>query len=204
MGASPETLLRVDGGQMLYRPIAGTRKRVGDKAKDDALCAELLSDPKERCEHQMLVDLGRNDIGRVAEIGSVEVQDPFHIEAYAHVFHIVSNVTGELREGLSALDALQAVFPAGTLSGAPKLRALEILSKLEGTPRGVYGGAFGYVDLDGNIDFAITIRTLVFDKNGISLRVGAGVVKDSVAEHEDNECLHKARSCLAAVFSARS
>ncbi len=203
VGASPETLLRVDGDHMLYRPIAGTRKRGGDKAKDDAMREELLGNAKERCEHQMLVDLGRNDIGRVAEIGSVRVHDPFHIETYAHVFHIVSDVTGTLRKDLSALDALQAVFPAGTLSGAPKLRAMEILSKLEGAPRGVYGGAFGYVDLNGNIDFAITIRTLIFDQRGISLNVGAGIVKDSIAEHEDNECLHKARSCLAAVFSAR-
>jgi anthranilate synthase component 1 len=203
VGASPETLLRVDGDHMLYRPIAGTRKRGGDKAKDDAMREELLGNAKERCEHQMLVDLGRNDIGRVAEIGSVRVHDPFHIETYAHFFHIVSDVTGTLRKDLSALDALQAVFPAGTLSGAPKLRAMEILSKLEGAPRGVYGGAFGYVDLNGNIDFAITIRTLIFDQRGISLNVGAGIVKDSIAEHEDNECLHKARSCLAAVFSAR-
>ncbi len=204
VGASPETLLRVDGGTMLYRPIAGTRRRVGDKTKDDAMREELLCDPKERCEHQMLVDLGRNDVGRCAEIGSVKVHDPFHVETYAHVFHIVSDVTGILRKDLTALDALAAVFPAGTLTGAPKLRAMEILSKLEGSPRGIYGGAFGYVDLGGNIDFAITIRTLTFDERGIGLRVGAGIVKDSVPEHEDNECLHKARSCLAAVFSVQS
>lgn len=204
VGASPETLLRVDGSRMLYRPIAGTRKRTGETAKDAALQQELLNDPKERCEHQMLVDLGRNDVGRVAVMGSVRVRDPFHIEAYAHVFHIVSDIEAVLRPEVSPLDALQAVFPAGTLSGAPKLRAMEILAGLEDSPRGVYGGAFGYVDMNGNIDFAITIRTLVFDAKGVSLRVGAGIVKDSVAEHEDNECLHKARSCLAAVFSAQS
>ncbi len=202
VGASPETLLRIEGRKMLYKPIAGTRKRTGDRATDERMKAELLADKKERCEHQMLVDLGRNDLGRVATIGSVEVHDAFHLEEYAHVFHIVSVITGELCEGCTALDALRSVFPAGTLTGAPKLRAVEIIRRLEKTPRGIYGGAFGYIDLAGNIDFAITIRTMLFDARGISLRVGAGVVKDSIPEREDDECLHKARSCLAAVFLA--
>lgn len=202
VGASPETLIRVDGREMLYRPIAGTRKRTGDPTTDEKMKEELLSDEKERCEHQMLVDLGRNDLGRVAKIGSVSVQNAFHLEQYAHVFHIVSDITAELREDLNALDALVSVFPAGTLTGAPKLRAVEILSKLEKSPRGIYGGAFGYIDMKGNIDFAITIRTMLFDKRGISLRVGAGIVKDSIPELEDDECMHKAKSCLAAVFSA--
>jgi anthranilate synthase component 1 len=204
VGASPETLLRVTDKKLLYRPIAGTRKRTGDEEFDAKMRAELLSDEKERCEHQMLVDLGRNDVGRVAEIGSVAVQNPFHCEQYAHVYHIVSDVTATLRDDLSSLDALRAVFPAGTLTGAPKLRAMEMIREQEKTPRGIYGGAFGYIDHSGNLDFAITIRTMHIDDRGISLRVGAGIVKDSVPELEDNECLHKARSCLAAVTQAQS
>lgn len=202
VGASPETLIRVNGRTMLYRPIAGTRKRTGDPVLDERMKQELLSDEKERCEHQMLVDLGRNDLGRVAKIGSVSVQNAFHLEQYAHVFHIVSDITAEPRDDVDALDALRSVFPAGTLTGAPKLRAVEILSKLERSPRGIYGGAFGYIDLKGNIDFAITIRTMLFDHRGMSLHVGAGIVKDSISEREDDECMHKAKSCLAAVFSA--
>ncbi len=202
VGASPETLIRVDGRTMLYRPIAGTRKRTGDALVDEQMKRELLADPKERCEHQMLVDLGRNDLGRIASIGSVAVQNPFHLEEYAHVIHIVSDITAELRGDFSSLDALRSVFPAGTLTGAPKLRAIEIIRKLEGSPRGIYGGAFGYIDLCGNLDFAITIRTMLFDRRGISLRTGAGIVKDSIPEREDEECMHKAKSCLAAVFAA--
>ncbi len=202
VGASPETLIRVDGRQIKYRPIAGTRKRTGDVRADEKIKEELLSDPKERCEHQMLVDLGRSDLGRVATVGSVVVHDPFHIEEYAHVFHIVSDITAALREDCSSLEALRSVFPAGTLTGAPKLRAVEILRQLEQAPRGIYGGALGYIDLTGNIDFAITIRTMLFDRQGLSLRVGAGIVKDSVPEREDDECMHKASSCLAALFSA--
>ena len=199
VGASPETLIRVEEGGMLYRPIAGTRKRTGDPVQDKLMQEELLSDEKERCEHQMLVDLGRNDVGRVAEIGSVEVQNPFHIEQYAHVFHIVSDVRGTLAEGKTALDAVRSVFPAGTLTGAPKVRAMEIIGSLESSPRGIYGGAFGYIDLSGNVDLAIVIRTMLFEGGKISLRVGGGIVADSVPELEDNECLHKARSCVAAV-----
>lgn len=204
VGASPETLLRVTGKNMLYRPIAGTRKRTGDDAVDSDMQRELLSDQKERAEHQMLVDLGRSDIGKVATIGSVRVENPFHIEAYAHVYHIVSDITGNLREGLSSLDALRAVFPAGTLSGAPKLRALEIIRDTEKSPRGIYGGAFGYIDLSGDIDMAITIRTMLCKKGTITIRTGAGIVKNSIPENEDSECLYKARSCLAAVFNTSS
>ncbi len=204
VGASPETLIRIDGRNILYRPIAGTRKRTGNVEEDKRMQEELLHDEKERCEHQMLVDLGRNDVGRIAEIGSVEVRNPFHIEQYAHVFHIVSEITGRMRDGLTPLDAIRSVFPAGTLTGAPKVRAMEIIRDLEKSPRGIYGGAFGYIDLTGNVDFAITIRTMLFQDGKISLRVGAGIVKDSIAEHEDDECLHKVRSCLAAVKLAKT
>ncbi|MEI8229551.1 MAG: anthranilate synthase component I family protein [Candidatus Peregrinibacteria bacterium] len=204
VGASPETLVRVEGRQILYRPIAGTRKRTGDAVKDEASQEDLLHDEKELCEHQMLVDLGRNDVGRVAEIGSVKVRDPVHIEQYAHVYHLVSEIVGQVRSDKTSLDVVRSVFPAGTLTGAPKVRAMEIIRRLERSPRGVYGGAFGYIDLSGNLDFAITIRTMLFQNDSISLRVGAGIVKDSVPEHEDDECLHKARSCLAALQLANT
>ena len=203
VGASPETLVRVDGRTIQYHPIAGTRARTGDSEKNKRMQEELLSDKKERCEHQMLVDLGRNDVGRVAEIGSVEVKNPFHIEAFAHVYHIVSDIVARIRPGLSSLDVVRAVFPAGTLTGAPKVRAMNVIRDIEQSPRGIYGGAFGYIDLSGNLDFAITIRTMLFSSGQISLRVGAGIVKDSVPILEDRECLHKARSCLAAIDRAR-
>jgi anthranilate synthase component 1 len=199
VGASPETLVRVEGRDILYRPIAGTRKRTGDAEKDKAMQLDLLHDVKERCEHQMLVDLGRNDIGRVAEIGSVKVINAFRIEQYAHVYHLVSDIVGRLRSDKTSFDAVKSVFPAGTLTGAPKIRAMEMIRRFEKTPRGIYGGAFGYVDLSGNLDVAITIRTMLFQGDVISLRVGAGIVKDSIPEREDDECLHKARSCLAAL-----
>jgi len=203
VGASPETLVRVDGDHILYRPIAGTRRRTGNKDDDRRMQEELLNDEKEQCEHQMLVDLGRNDVGKVAKIGSVEVKNPFHIEQYAHVYHIVSDIEAHMRSDLTSLDVVRSVFPAGTLTGAPKVRAMEIIRDLEKSPRGIYGGAFGYIDLAGNVDFAIMIRTMLFQNNQISLRVGAGIVKDSVPELEDNECLHKARSCIAAVQLAK-
>ncbi len=199
VGASPETLVRVDGDQIAYRPIAGTRKRTGNAEKDKILQLDLLHDEKERCEHQMLVDLGRNDVGRVAEIGSVHVQNAFRIEEYAHVYHLVSEIVGRVRSDKTSLDVLRSVFPAGTLTGAPKVRAMEMIRRFERSPRGIYGGAFGYIDLNGNLDFAITIRTMLFQDDAISLRVGAGIVKDSIPEHEDDECLQKARSCLAAL-----
>ena len=203
VGASPEMLVRVDGRQITYRPIAGTRLRTGDAAADQRSVEELLVDPKERCEHQMLVDLGRNDLGRVCKTGSVRVENPFHVEQYSHVFHIVSDVVGEMRDDLSSLDVVRSVFPAGTLTGAPKLRAMEIIRELEASPRGIYGGAFGYIDLAGNVDLAITIRTLLFRDATASLRIGAGIVNQSVPEREDDECLFKARSLLAAVRRAR-
>ena len=203
VGASPETLVRVDGNNIFYRPIAGTRKRTGVEAEDKKMEEELLNDQKECSEHQMLVDLGRNDVGRVAKIGSVKVSNPFHVETYAHVFHIVSDITAQIRDDVSALDVVRSVFPAGTLTGSPKIRAMEIIQKLEKGNRGIYGGAFGYIDFAGNVDFAITIRTMLFKDGKISLRVGAGIVKDSIPENEDNECLHKARSCLAAIYHAR-
>lgn len=202
VGASPETLVRVEGDRILYRPIAGTRKRTGDPDTDAAMQRELLSDEKERSEHQMLVDLGRNDVGRVATIGSVQVQNAFRIEQYAHVYHLVSDIVGRVSPDKTSLDVLRSVFPAGTLTGAPKIRAMEIIRRLERSPRGIYGGAFGYVDESGNLDFAISIRTMVFRGDTVSLRVGAGIVKDSVPEREDDECLQKARSCLAALARA--
>jgi|GEM_PF-7067394 anthranilate synthase component 1 len=203
VGASPETLIRIEGDKVLYRPIAGTRKRTGDESKDRMLRNELLSDEKERCEHQMLVDLGRNDVGRIAAVGSVEVRNAFRIEAYAHVYHIVSDIVARLREDKTPLDALRAVFPAGTLTGAPKVRAMEIIRDTENAPRGIYGGAFGYIDLSGDIDFAIMIRSMLFADH-VTLRVGAGIVTDSVPEREDQECMNKARSCLLAVANALS
>ncbi|PIR49583.1 anthranilate synthase component I [Candidatus Peregrinibacteria bacterium CG10_big_fil_rev_8_21_14_0_10_54_7] len=204
VGASPEMLVRVDGRTISYRPIAGTRRRTGNAEEDRKMEEELLGDAKERSEHQMLVDLGRNDVGRVAKIGSVKVKNPFHVETYAHVFHIVSDITATMRDDVSALDVVRSVFPAGTLTGAPKIRAMEIIRELEQGTRGIYGGTFGYIDFSGNVDFAITIRTMLFRKGQASLRVGAGIVKDSIPEHEDDECLHKARSCLAALHHARS
>ena len=204
VGASPEMLVCVDGRRITYRPIAGTRPRTGEAQHDRRMMAELRTDSKERCEHQMLVDLGRNDVGKVSKIGSVRVENPFHVEQYAHVFHIVSDVLGEMRDDVSSLDVVRSVFPAGTLTGAPKLRAMEIIRELESTPRGVYGGALGYIDLAGNVDLAITIRTILFRDGTASLRVGAGIVKDSVPKHEDNECLFKARSILAAVHCAHA
>lgn len=202
VGASPETLVRVEGDRILYRPIAGTRKRTGDPDTDAAMQRELLSDEKEHSEHQMLVDLGRNDVGRVAKIGSVQVRNAFRIEQYAHVYHLVSDIVARVRSDTTSLDVVRSVFPAGTLTGAPKIRAIEITGRLERSPRGIYGGAFGYVDESGNLDFAITIRTMVFRDDTVSLRVGAGIVKDSVPEREDDECLQKARSCLAALARA--
>lgn len=204
IGASPETLVRVDGNQILYRPIAGTRQRTGNSEHDSIMRHELLTDEKERCEHHMLLDLGRNDVGRVAEIGSVEARNTFRIEQYAHVYHLVSDIVGRLRADTTSFDVVRSVFPAGTLTGAPKVRAMEIIHRLERTPRGIYGGAIGYIDLNGNLDFAITIRTMLFQDDTISLRVGAGIVNDSIPEHEDDECLHKARSCFVALALATS
>jgi anthranilate synthase component 1 len=181
------------------RPIAGTRKRGADEIEDDQLAAELLADPKERAEHIMLVDLARNDVGRVSKYGTVQADEIMVIEKYSHVMHIVSNVRGQLREELTALDALKACLPAGTLSGAPKVRAMEIIDEMEPTKRGPYGGAVGYFDFSGNMDTCIAIRTLVLDGKRAYVQAGAGIVADSVPEREYEETLSKATALLRAI-----
>ena len=203
VGSSPEILVRLEGERVDVRPIAGTRRRGGDREEDLALEAELLADPKERAEHLMLVDLGRNDVGRVAEIGSVHVGEYAVVERYSHVMHIVSNVQARLREGLDWLDVLRATFPCGTLSGAPKVRAMEIIDELETVRRGPYGGCAGYIDYSGNMDMAITIRTMVVNDGTITLQSGAGVVADSTPEFEFEETINKARAVLQAIDWAR-
>ncbi|MFP8873885.1 MAG: anthranilate synthase component I [Myxococcota bacterium] len=203
IGASPEILVRLDGKRVDVRPIAGTRRRGKGREYDRAMEEELRSDPKERAEHVMLVDLGRNDLGRISEVGSVEVTEYANIEHYSHVMHIVSNVQGRLRPDLDWLDVLRATFPAGTLSGAPKVRAMEIIDELEVTRRGPYGGCVGYIDYSGNMDMAITIRTMVVRDGQITLQAGAGVVADSVPELEFNETVNKARALIEAIDLAR-
>ena len=203
VGSSPEILVRLEGRKIDVRPIAGTRRR-GRSPDDDRLMEqELLADPKERAEHVMLVDLGRNDVGRVAETGSVEVNEYANIERYSHVMHIVSNVQGELRPGLDWLDVLRATFPAGTLSGAPKVRAMEIIDELENVGRGPYGGCVGYIDYSGNMDMAITIRTMVINDGWITVQAGAGVVADSQPELEFKETVNKAQAMIQAIDLAR-
>ncbi len=203
-GASPETLVRLADGRVEVRPIAGTRPRGGTAADDDRLAAELLADPKERAEHLMLIDLGRNDVGRVASIGSVRVVEQMVIERYSHVMHMTSHVIGQLRAGLAWPDVLRAAFPAGTLSGAPKIRAMEIIDELEPHQRGIYGGAVGYVSYTGNLDLAIAIRTLVSHDDHVYVQAGAGLVADSIPELEYEECVNKARAVLRAVAMART
>jgi len=197
IGASPEMLVRVEGRQVETRPIAGTRPRPGHN--DEALARELLADQKERAEHLMLVDLGRNDLGRVCRFGSVQVPELMKVEHYSHVAHIVSSVTGELAEGRDALDALAATFPAGTLSGAPKIRAMQIIDELEPVPRGLYGGALGYLDMRGNLDFCIAIRTLTMKGGRATLQAGAGIVADSDPAAEERETDAKARALFEAL-----
>jgi anthranilate synthase component I len=205
VGASPEVLVRVDRSsrEVTVRPIAGTRRRGDTPEEDEALERELLADPKERAEHLMLIDLGRNDVGRVSEPGTVRPSAQFVIERYSKVMHIVSEVTGTLREEVSALDALKATFPAGTLSGAPKVRALEIIDELEPEGRGWYGGAVGYLGFDGGADFAICIRSAVCRGGVVSVQAGAGIVYDSVPAHEDAECHKKASAVHVAIDMAR-
>jgi anthranilate synthase component 1 len=203
IGSSPEILVRVEDGRIDLRPIAGTRPRGKTPDEDAALEKELLADPKELAEHVMLVDLGRNDVGRVAEVGSVEVNEYATIERYSHVMHIVSNVRGCLREELDWLDLLRATFPAGTLSGAPKVRAMEIIDELETLRRGPYGGCVGYVDYSGNMDMAITIRTMLVKDDAIHLQSGGGVVADSDPEAEYQESLNKAQALIQAIDLAR-
>ena len=203
-GASPETLVRLDGGRVEVRPIAGTRPRGATIAEDERLAEELLADPKERAEHLMLIDLGRNDVGRVAEVGSVQVAEQMVVERYSHVMHLTSHVVGKLAKGKTWLDVLRAAFPAGTLSGAPKIRAMEIIDELEPHQRGIYGGAVGYVSYTGNLDLAIAIRTLVSKNDTIYVQAGAGLVADSVPEAEYQETVNKARAVLRAVAMART
>ncbi len=204
VGASPELLARVEDGEVVVRPLAGTRPRGQDAASDLALEQELQADEKERAEHLMLVDLARNDVGRVAEPGSVQVTQFMQVERYSHVMHLMSHVSGRLRGDLTPYDALRAAFPAGTLSGAPKVRAMEIIAELEGERRGVYGGAVGYFSHSGNLDMAITLRTLVM-KDGMAYgQVGAGIVADSVPAKEYEETLHKASAALLALDQAEA
>jgi anthranilate synthase component 1 len=199
IGSSPELLVRLENGIVETRPIAGTRRRGSTPEEDGALEKELLADEKERAEHLMLVDLGRNDIGRISEFGSVEVNQFMNVEKYSHVMHIVSNVRGKLRKGMSAVDALYSCFPAGTLSGAPKIRAMEIIAELEPTKRGVYGGAIGYLDFSGNLDSCIAIRTIVVKDGMAYFQAGAGIVHDSVPEKEYQETLDKIAASVSAV-----
>jgi anthranilate synthase component 1 len=201
-GASPEVMVRVEAGEVTVRPIAGTRPRGTVERDDIALEQELLHDPKEIAEHIMLVDLGRNDVGRVAAIGSVEVTERLVVERYSHVMHIVSNVRGRLAAGRDAFDAFRATFPAGTLSGAPKVRAMEIIEELEPVRRGIYGGAVGYFDFSGNMDTGIAIRTVLFKNGRVFVQTGAGIVADSVPEREHLECLNKARGMFQALRDA--
>jgi anthranilate synthase component 1 len=199
VGSSPEVLVRLEGDDVEVRPIAGTRKRGQNEAEDQSLEKDLLQDEKELAEHIMLVDLGRNDLGRVAKVHSVEVNEKFSIERYSHVMHIVSNVRGKLKEGLDCFDVLKAAFPAGTVSGAPKIRAMEIIDELEPTRRGIYAGAVGYISFSGNMDTAIAIRTLVVKDQVGYLGVGAGIVADSVPENEFEETMNKGRAMLKAI-----
>jgi len=199
VGSSPEILARLEDGLVTVRPIAGTRPRGATEAEDRALEAELLSDPKELAEHLMLIDLGRNDVGRVSEIGTIKLTDKMIVERYSHVMHIVSNVTGRLRPGLTAIDVLRATFPAGTLSGAPKIRAMEIIDELEPVKRGIYAGAVGYLSWSGNMDMAIAIRTAVIKDGTLHIQAGGGIVADSVPSREWEETLNKRRAMFRAV-----
>ncbi|MFZ7096804.1 anthranilate synthase component I [Luteimonas dalianensis] len=202
VGSSPEILVRQQGGTVTVRPIAGTRPRGQTPEEDAALEAELLADPKERAEHLMLIDLGRNDVGRVSEAGSVELGDRFAIERYSHVMHIVSEVTGRLKDGLSYADVLRATFPAGTVSGAPKIRALEIIRELEPVRRNVYAGSIGYIGWDGDADMAIAIRTVVIQDGRLHVQAGAGIVHDSDPGKEWDETMNKGRALFRAVAQA--
>ncbi|MHA1548491.1 MAG: anthranilate synthase component I family protein, partial [Alphaproteobacteria bacterium] len=201
-GSSPEILVRVRDGEVNIRPIAGTRPRGATPAEDQALAEELLADPKELAEHLMLLDLGRNDVGRVAEIGTVTVTDQFFIEYYSHVMHIVSNVVGRLSRSYDALDSLSAGFPAGTVSGAPKVRAMEIIDELEKEKRGIYAGCVGYFSADGAMDTCIVLRTSIVKDGKMYVQAGAGIVADSVPENEHKECVAKASALFRAAEEA--
>lgn len=203
VGSSPEMLVKVQGRNATYRPLAGTQPRGRNEKEDKELEAKLLADPKERAEHVMLVDLGRNDVGRVSEYGSVKVDRLMFIERYSHVMHLVSTIEGKLRPELTAVDALRACFPAGTLSGAPKVRAMEIIEELEPSRRGAYGGAVLYADFSGNLDSCIAIRSLLAKDGKGYIQAGAGIVADSVPELEHQESMNKARAVIRAVERAR-
>jgi anthranilate synthase component 1 len=198
VGSSPEILVRLEDDVVTVRPIAGTRRRGVDEATDLALEQDLLSDPKELAEHLMLIDLGRNDVGRIAQVGEVKLTEKMVVERYSHVMHIVSNVDGKIKEGMTAMDVLRATFPAGTLSGAPKIRAMEIIDEMEPVKRGIYGGAVGYLGWHGNMDTAIAIRTAVIKDNKLFVQAGAGVVADSVPQLEWDETMNKGRAIFKA------
>ncbi len=204
IGSSPEILCRVEDGVVTNRPLAGTRKRGATEAEDKALEEELLGDEKERAEHIMLVDLARNDVGRVAEPSSIELSELMTVERYSHVMHIVSDVQGKLAEGMTSFDALRATLPVGTVSGAPKIRAMEIIDEMEPTRRGPYAGAVGYVDFSGNMDTCIALRTMVMCGQKVYLQAGAGIVADSVPENEYEETLNKAKALLKAIEVAEA
>jgi anthranilate synthase component 1 len=204
VGSSPEIMVRVEGDKITIRPLAGTRKRGLTEEEDHCLAEELIGDPKERAEHIMLVDLGRNDVGRVARYGSVQLSDVMQVERYSHVMHICSNVTGRLEAGLSAFDALRSCLPAGTLSGAPKVRAMQIIDELEPNRRGPYGGAVGYVDFSGNMDTCIALRTMVIQGQTVYVQAGAGIVADSVPSAEREETENKAMGLLRALEIAET
>lgn len=204
VGSSPEILTRCEDGKVTVRPIAGTRPRGKSEEQDKALEADLLADPKEIAEHLMLIDLGRNDVGRIAETGSVELTEKMVIERYSHVMHIVSNVEGKLKAGMSAMDALRATFPAGTVSGAPKIRAMEIIDELEPVKRGVYAGAVGYLAWNGNMDTAIAIRTAVVKEGTLYMQAGAGIVYDSIPRNEWDETMNKSRAIFRAATLAEA
>jgi anthranilate synthase component 1 len=203
VGSSPELLVRVHGRTVEYRPIAGTRPRSANEIEDRAIEADLRADDKEVAEHIMLVDLGRNDIGRVSDFGTVRVKDLMFVERYSHVMHLVSALEGQLRSDLAPIEAFKACFPAGTLSGAPKIRAMEIIEELEPARRGVYGGSILYADFSGNLDSCIAIRTLFMDGEQGHIQAGAGIVADSVPENEFVECANKARAVVRAIERAR-
>jgi anthranilate synthase component 1 len=204
VSSSPEILARLEDGKIINRPLAGTRRRGYTPEEDLAMEKELLADPKELAEHLMLIDLGRNDVGRVAKIGSVEVTEQFVIERYSHVMHISSNVVGQLAEGKTAMDVLRATLPVGTLSGAPKIRAMEIIDELEPVKRGIYGGAVGYLAWNGNMDTAIAIRTAVIKDGMLYIQAGGGVVADSVARLEWKESMNKGRAIFRAAAMAEA
>jgi anthranilate synthase component 1 len=204
VGASPEILVRLEGDTITVRPIAGTRPRGKTREDDARLAQELLSDPKERAEHVMLMDLGRNDVGRIAAVGSVKVTENMTIEYYSHVMHISSNVEGKIKPGMDVMDVFRAAFPAGTVSGAPKVRAMEIIDELEPTKRGIYAGAVGYLSFSGDMDVAIALRTAVIKDGRLFVQAGAGIVADSVPESEWIETQNKARALLRAAEMAQT